>query len=275
VASIQHNPQVEVERLLGAVSQFVGSHPVAGREVSGPQHADPELFRDRPWVVCPTPASAPVAVDTVLGLVQLCGAVPVVLDAQTHDRLLARLSHVPQLVASALAATLVGLRRDEAALAGSGIRDTTRIADSDPALWAEIASANAVAVAAGLRAVAEPLAELAAALETGGDTAAAAVAALVSRGRDGRSLLPGKHGRTPTAWATVAVVIPDRPGALADLLTAVAAHEVNLEDLRVDHAPGQPLGFVELAVPPGDRDRLVTALRDAGWSASVGSDAAG
>jgi prephenate dehydrogenase len=274
VGGVQTRPQVEVESRLGRCDRFVGGHPIAGREVSGPQHADAGLFRDRPWVVCPTPASSGAAVDAVLELIGVCGAAPVLLDAATHDRVLATLSHVPQLVASALAASLRALPPAEAALAGSGVRDTTRLADSDPRMWAEIAAANSAEIAAGLRAVAMPLAELAATLEAGGAAAATAVEELVAAGRAGRALLPGKHGRARAALATVAVVIPDRPGALADLLATVAVHEVNLEDLRVEHAPGQPMGVVELAVDPGGRDALISALREAGWSATSGADAA-
>lgn len=274
VASVQTQPQREIEAVLGRSDRVVGGHPIAGREVSGAQHADSHLFRDRPWIVCPSADSGAAAVEAVLELARACGATPVILDSVTHDQVLSRLSHVPQLVASALAATLGAIPAEEVALAGSGIRDTTRLADSDPALWAEIASANASAVAEGLHDVAARLERVAAALAADASSGASAVAELVADGRRGRASLPGKHGRPAAALSTVVVVIPDRPGAMADLLGAVAANNVNLEDLRVEHSPGQPLGVVEIAVAPGERDRLLGALRDAGWSAVAGADAA-
>jgi prephenate dehydrogenase len=265
VCSVQTLPQQEVESALGTSGRFVGGHPIAGRELSGPVHASPDLFVERPWVVAPTPSSGPEAVDAVTALARACGARPVRLDAATHDALFARLSHVPQLVASALAASIVALAGEDAALAGTGLRDTTRLADSDPDLWADIITANAAPVAASLRAVADPLVKLAADLEHGGDPAAA-VRALLEQGRAGRAMLPGKHGGAPVEVRLVQVVVPDEPGTLARLLGDVAAESVNLEDLRVEHASGQPLGIAEIAVLPASYDILVEALQRRGWT---------
>ena len=274
VTSVQAQPLVEIERRLGKNDRVVGGHPVAGREQSGPEAAAGELFRDRAWVLCPAPYTAPDAVAAVEALARLCGARPTRMDATEHDELLARLSHVPQLVASGLAAAVSDLPADAVALAGSGLRDTTRLADSDVRLWAEIISANPVAVAQALRNVAGPLDALADVLSTADPAVAARhVTELLRRGQAGRAKLPGKHGQQPTTWATVSVVVPDRPGALAELLAAVAGHDVNLEDLRVDHAPGQPEGAAELAVAPGAQQRLADALRADGWSVSLGAGA--
>jgi prephenate dehydrogenase len=139
-------------------------------------------------------------------------------------------------------------------------------------LWAQIVAANAAPVAAALRTVAEPLLALATALDDGEGGAAAR--RLLEAGRRGRALLPGKHGRPATPRAVVEVVVPDRPGALAALLAAVAAQTVNLEDLRVDHAPGQPVGIAELVVEVDRRDQLAEALRGAGWEVSAGASEA-
>ena len=274
VASVQAQPLLEIENLGTDLQRFVGGHPIAGRERSGPEAAVPDLFRDRAWVVCPTDVTGSEAVADVESLAELCRARPVRMSPTDHDELLARLSHVPQLVASSLAAAVADLPSDLVALSGSGLRDTTRLADSDAQLWTEIVSANPAAVARALADVAESLAALTVVLEQGdGPAIGREVAALLARGQAGRAKLPGKHGQRPTAWATVSVVVPDRPGALAELLAAVASHEVNLEDLRVEHAPGQPEGAAELAVATDAQDRLVSALRADGWSVSIGADA--
>ena len=278
VCSVQVKPALEVEAADVDVTRFVGTHPVAGREVSGPSAADGQLFVDRPWVLCPSRHTSPDAVEAARALALDCRAWPVVVGPAEHDEILARLSHVPQLVASALAASLVELDPAAAALAGTGVRDTTRLADSPPQMWGEIAAANAKALAAALRDVAGPLTELAGVLDAAAngdaEVAAEAVSDLVRRGRAGRALLPGKHGRTAVALATVHCVIPDSPGALARMLTDIAAAGVNVEDLRVEHAPGQPVGTATLAVAPADGARLVGVLRDHGWSATPGSDEA-
>jgi prephenate dehydrogenase len=272
VCSVQSDPQAYVETADADVTRFVGSHPVAGREISGPAAADGGLFLDRPWAVCRAPGTADAAVTAIVGLARGCGATPVELSAAEHDRLFARLSHAPQLVASALAAAVADIDPAAAALAGTGLRDTTRLADSDPAMWGQIAAANAAAVAEAVRAVARPLLALADIVDSG-DPAAVdeAVLALMRRGRAGRALLPGKHGRPAEALATVLCVVPDSPGALARLLTDIAEVGVNVEDLRVEHAPGQPVGSAELAVAPSDRAALLRTLRERGWTVTEGA----
>ena len=268
VSSVQALPQREVEGSGGDLARFVGGHPIAGRELSGPVHASADLFVERPWVLTPTSASSPQAVEAVRSLARTCGARPVELEAAAHDALFAQLSHVPQVVASALAASIAAMSGSDAALAGTGLRDTTRLADSDPELWAEIITANPEPVAAGLRAVAEPLLRLADTLDRD-DDAGDAIRALLERGRVGRALLPGKHGGVPVEVRLVQVVIPDEPGALARLLGDVAAEKVNLEDLRVEHAPGQALGIAEISVLPAAYDRLADALARRGWTVTA------
>jgi prephenate dehydrogenase len=208
--------------------------------------------------------------------------------AADHDRAVALVSHVPQLVASALASRLVDAPDDDVALTGQALRDLTRIADSDPKLWAGIAMANAGAIGAELRALVEDLAAAARALgalqdlrlaegesidrQNGGLSTEAlpgtdSVADLVARGRAGRARLPGRHGGSPTRSTTVTVVVPDRPGELSRMLGQLAHAQVNVDDLVIDHAAGQPTGVVDVAVAPDAAERALTVLRAAGWSA--------
>lgn len=270
IGSVQAKIQGEVETQFPTIANFVGGHPVAGRETTGPAGADAGMFQGRPWAICPPTSAARGAVEAVLGLVRATGAVPVELPARAHDDLLARVSHVPQLVASALAAALAA-EPAAAALAGPGFRDMTRLADSPAPLWSEIVCANAPAVRAALNSLVEQLD----AVRRPGDPAevSGAVFDLVERGRAGRALLPGKHGRPARVWAGVLVVITDEPGSLATLFADIADIGANVEDLRLEHAPGQPRGVVELAVAPGDRDRLLAALTARGWSAVAGTEA--
>jgi prephenate dehydrogenase len=128
-------------------------------------------------------------------------------------------------------------------------------------------------VAEALRACIGPLDELAAALAhgagEGGDAGHDAALRLLRRGRAGRARLAGKHGQPAVRWETVSVVVPDEPGALARLLTDAAQAGVNVEDIRVDHSPGQPLGMVELDVAPSAAGRLATALGERQWTATA------
>jgi prephenate dehydrogenase len=271
VCSVQGQPRRDIEAFQVPTSRFLGSHPIAGRERSGPHHASSDLFREWPWIVCPAAGTDVDSVQIVEDLAVSCGALVSRMPESDHDALLARLSHVPQLLASALAGSLTGLDRAEVALAGTGLRDTSRLADSDPLLWTQIVDANRPAVADALRGVLGPLQELLAALdEDDGGLAEARVRALLDAGRAGRAMLSGKHGSVPVRWATVAVVVPDSPGRLARLLADAADCGVNVEYIRVDHAPGHPVGLVELDVRPGGQETLQLALEERGWTVTSG-----
>ena len=264
VASSKFNVLRDLETLEPhASTRFCGGHPIAGRERGGPGAAQPALFDNAAWVVCPAEGTSAAARADAEELARRCGARTAVLDATTHDAVLAAVSHVPQLVASALATRLAAAGPHAPGLAGQGFRDTTRLADSDPELWASIASANAGPIAAELRVLAGTFDDLAGRLEAGDGGAAAA---LVATGRASRALLPGKAAATRPSWARVGVVIADRPGELARLFGVAAASDVNVEDLTIEHAPDHPVGYVDIDVRPEQADRLMGALAAAGWA---------
>lgn len=266
---------------------------MAGRERSGAGAARADLFDGRPWVLTPTRATPESVVEVLRRLVIDCGALPVVVGASRHDEAVAVVSHVPQVVASLTAARLVDADAEALTLAGQGLRDMTRIADSDAGLWAEIFAANAGpvlsvldALAADLDTVRSELRELASRAtgdvgadlpsnpspdkdrERHGDMSihAPQTMALIERGNRGRARLPGKHGAARVEFSIVPVVVADRPGELARLLLASGAAGVNVEDVAIEHSPGQPVGLVELSVRPELAAQLAGALRSAGWS---------
>jgi prephenate dehydrogenase len=282
--SVKANLQREVESFPQLSGRFVGGHPVAGRERSGPDGARGDLFRGRPWVLTAQPEVAPWRLGHVVAAVRATGAVPVVWGAQPHDDAMAAVSHVPQVVASALAAGLLSEPPEVVELAGSGVRDTARIAGSDPTLWRAIVGANAGPVGERLRAVADELGAVAAELTAsaewrsadtstyrsedspGSGAGADPVADLLLRGREGYHRIPGKHGEVAVEYAVVPVVIPDEPGALARLFAAAGDAGVNVEDVSIEHSPGQPVGLVELSVEPAAAEVLRGGLARAGWS---------
>lgn len=274
VTSVQADVQAEVEASLPGVAGFCGGHPMAGREVSGPAGAAATLFLDRPWVVCPGPSTSAAAVADVRWLAEACGALPVVLPPEQHDRAVALVSHLPQVVASALAARLADPAVEPSALglAGPGLQDTSRIAGSDPGLWSQVLAANAGRVAPLVAEVAEDLRRLVgalAALAEGSSEAAEQalgdVTDLLQRGQQGRARLPVKPSGGARDLAGLAVRLPDRPGQLAGVLTTAAEAGVNVEDLRVEHLPGRPRGVLQLLVSQEQHEQARAALRAAGW----------
>jgi prephenate dehydrogenase len=135
VASSKAQPVSELEAMGADMSSYLGSHPVAGREHSGPAAAHADLFIGRPWVLTPVAASGDEAVADVRALIEACGANPFVMSPDDHDAALATVSHLPHLVASVLAAQLAERPESVLGLAGTGLADTTRIPSCGPRSW--------------------------------------------------------------------------------------------------------------------------------------------
>jgi prephenate dehydrogenase len=264
VGSIKTRPLAEVSSRVtpAELTRYVGSHPMAGSERSGPLAASAALFDGRPWAITPHADSAVAAVEVVADLVRLCGAVPVRLTPEEHDRAVARTSHVPQLLAVLMAARLVGAPADHLALSGQGVRDVTRIAGSDPALWQQIVSGNSAAVLDVLAEVSHHLETLIKAVATGErDT----LESLLAQGVAGTRAIPGKHGGPVRPTMSVFVSVPDHPGELARLFADAGASDVNIEDVHIDHDPGRPTGLVELVVDEQRAEHLLGSLESRGW----------
>jgi prephenate dehydrogenase len=262
VASVKQLPVTQARALGCDLTSFVPGHPLAGREKHGPAAARADLFLGRTWALCPAPETSEVAVATITTLVRTCGAVPVRADAAAHDRWVALVSHAPHLVAAAMAARLEAAPTEALDLAGQGLRDVTRIAAGDTGLWTQILAANAGPVAEVLAAVAADLAD-AARMLTDGDPKS--VATLLEVGQSGVGRIPGKHGGEPSEFTAVQVVIPDRPGELTRLFDAAGRAGVNIEDVRIEHTPGLPVGVAELSVRPAEAGPLLAALEAGGW----------
>lgn len=248
------------------LTRYVGTHPMTGREKSGPVAARGELFTSMPWVICPGPETGAGAITAAKNLAVDLGATITVLDPTEHDETVALISHVPQVMSSLLASRLQDTPLHHLSLAGQGLRDTTRIAGSDPGLWVQILSANARPVVRSLYEVREDIERLIATLEDpAADGARLDIAQLMAEGNAGQARIPGKHGGAPRAFATFTVAVDDTPGTIAKLLTEIGEIGVNLEDLRLEHSPGQPVGLVVASVDPNRREGLVDELQERGW----------
>lgn len=150
---------------------FVGGHPMAGREQSGPEAASIDLFRDATWAITPSPRANEDAVSTVLGLVEAMGAVPLYIDPAEHDQYAAAVSHLPLLASVALFRMVRDSQgwEDASLLAGPGFRDITRLASGDPTMSRDIMATNRDAVLHWLGRLQDELSTIRTALEGGGD----------------------------------------------------------------------------------------------------------
>jgi prephenate dehydrogenase len=261
VGSIKTAP-LDAVREHPRVHRYVGSHPMAGSERSGPLAAAADLFEGRPWAITPHPTADVDAVELVEELVALCGGAKVWLTPEEHDRAVARTSHVPHVLASLVAGRLAEAPEHHLALSGQGVRDVTRVAAGDPTLYGQIVSANAEAVLGLLGEVREQLDDVMRAV-AGGDRDR--LESVLRRGVDGTRAIPAKHGGPARPMRSVWVSVPDHPGELARLFADAVASQVNIEDVRIDHDPGRDVGLVELVVDETRAEHLLASLESRGW----------
>jgi prephenate dehydrogenase len=265
VASVKAAPLAALTATGADVSRYLGGHPMAGREQSGPMSGRADLFLGRPWVLAPHEATTDEQIAVVEALVLDLGATPVRLAAERHDAAVAVVSHAPQLIASLTAARLVDAPHEAIGLVGQGMRDVTRIAASDPALWVQIISANAAQIAPVLEDLRDDLdAVLLALADPTAPGAPSAIADALAAGNAGVGRIPGKHG-ADLLLASLIVLVDDTPGQIARLLTEIGELGVNLEDLRLEHSPGAQIGIVEVFVAPEAAAPLTADLAQRGW----------
>lgn len=265
VASVKLGPLEELRSRGVDLTHYIGSHPMAGRERGGAISARADIFTGRPWVVCrdgETPAADLALVeDLALDL----GAMPIEMTPEEHDRSVALVSHVPQVVASLLASRFTDAPDESLRLAGQGVRDTTRIAHSAPELWVQILGANAAPVVDVLDALAADLSSFAEALRHP-DAAGSrrTLADTIRRGNEGVERLPGKHGQH-RRFEPLVVMVDDTPGQLGRLFGDLGELGINIEDLRLEHSPGAQFGLAEISVVPGVLRAAVEGLEQRGW----------
>jgi prephenate dehydrogenase len=261
VCSVKVEPLEKVKASELPLRQFVGTHPMAGREVGGAESARADLFLSRSWIITPDAKTDPEAISKVKSLVQLLGATCVELDAASHDAAVARVSHLPQITATLLAGSLHGVAPEWLDLAGAGLRDTTRIAASDENLWKEIINSNSHEIKGLLTKLHN---EIGAMIDAVDDQEK--IAAIMRKGRDGRNLIPGKHGGKAREYTYVPIVIDDKPGQLGAIFNECAAMSVNVEDLVIEHSPGQLNALITLALSAEDAVKLSNHLSSIGWN---------
>ncbi|CAN5384549.1 prephenate dehydrogenase [soil metagenome] len=265
VASVKLAPLHELRAAGADVSRYVGTHPMAGAERGGPLSGRADLFLGRPWVVAAHDGISYQRGSVIDDLILDLGGSLVEMTPEAHDRSVALVSHVPQVISSLMARRLVDAPGAAVNLAGQGLRDVTRIAASDPELWVQILNANAAPVAGILNLFRDDLERLISTLEAPEAVGASRrLAEELAGGIAGVARIPGKHG-LDRRYSQLVVMVDDRPGELARLLTEIGEAEVNLEDLRLEHSPGAQIGFAEIAVLPERLGHLVRYLTARGW----------
>lgn len=249
--------------------RFIGGHPMAGSERHGMEAADAELFQGARWVLTPTAATDAASYRAVSEVAVELGASAVALAPEDHDRVIALVSHLPQLVASALVDRVIATEGRPAllGLAAAGFRDTTRIAAGDADMWLAVLRTNRLAILESLQGLARSWDELRRWLQEEDWDRLHGFLVRASAGRKELFLKPDVGGTTDT----LVMLIPDRPGVLAEVTTAAGELGANIEDLQIFHSTEGGRGRLEVIIQgQGPAAALTARLETLGYHVQRG-----
>jgi prephenate dehydrogenase len=260
------------KRQLASIAEprFVPGHPVAGGATGGPSRAAADLFDAATWFLTPTDASAPESVELVERFVASLGARAMRTDAAAHDRLLAVTSHLPHALANLLMLHVAAAAEEDdapLAFAGASLREMTRLAGANAAVWSDIFLGNADEIASALVGLRGSLDELEQALRRGDRASLEASIATAAAARE--RLESFAYDTEPAQLNRIRVRVPDRPGVLARITQILGAAQINLEDFELRHVSPEYGGVLVLLVAGADNaERARELLRREGFAAA-------
>jgi prephenate dehydrogenase len=254
---------------LGEDERFIGGHPLAGAETAGVENARADLFEGARWYLTPTERSSGILYDRLQRTIAGLGARPQAIEAEAHDRLMATVSHLPHVLANVLAGQAAAeLTRDSERLpeVGPSFRDATRVAGSNPSIWADIFAANGEAIAASIDDAIARLREARELIRSGESGAVAGWHA--AAGDDRRQLHEAELAGGPLR--ELRVVVANRPGTVAELALALGEAGVNIEDMALHPAADMKSGAISLWLSGEEQaERAASLVRELGHSATV------
>jgi prephenate dehydrogenase len=259
----------QIVAALGDDERFVGGHPLAGAETAGVDNARADLFEGARWYLTPTERTGGILYDRLQRAITGLGARPQAIEAEAHDRLMATVSHLPHVLANALAAQAAAeLTRDSERMpeVGPSFRDATRVAGSNPSIWGDIFVANGDAVAAAIDDVIARLGEARELIRSG--EAGAVAAWHAAAGADRRHLIETELAGGPLH--ELRVVVANRPGTVAELALVLGEAGVNIEDMALHPATDMRSGAISLWVASREQaERAADLVRELGHTATV------
>lgn len=262
LSSVKSDLQLKVKQLSGNTNKFISLHPMAGRELSGAEGARADLFDGRAWIAIENPEADERAKSIVSELIKICSGTAYWMSATEHDQVVANLSHLPQILSSALAAQLNSISEENLHTAGQGLRDVTRLAKSDAHLWTKILLNNNQSISVALLRFIADLSKLEKDLSSKNERN---IKSFLQSGIKGKNRIPGKHGAKDRDYSFLPIVIDDKPGQLAWIFNECAQVNVNVEDLSIEHSPGQETGLITLALSQTDCQKLSLHLIEQGF----------
>lgn len=257
--------------VVGAIDapNFVGGHPMAGSEHSGLEGVDPDLFNGATWVLTPSAVTSADAYVAVANVVTSLGAHIVNLEPEEHDRIVATISHVPHLAATALMTGAISSHSDRdivLRLAAGGFRDMTRIAAGNPELWADIVLENRSAIIDELERLGGQIDRMQDLVAKGDPDSLRNFLGIAAQARRD---LPIRAGRSAEELSFVRIPIPDRAGALGEVLGVFGKLRVNVEDLEIAHDLKGDRGVLQVTIAADSLERVRDAFKELGIRTSV------
>lgn len=257
------------KRALAAVEdpRFVAGHPLAGGATGGPGRASADLFDGAVWFLTPSPAVDASRVEAVEGFVAALGARTVRVDPDEHDRLLAVTSHLPHALANLLMRAVVRAGEGALGYAGASVREMTRVAGANAAIWADIFVDNGDLIAAALAELSAELNEVERAIRNGERDA---IEVWIGESAAARTrMLEYAYRTEATKLNRIRVRVPDKPGVLARITQTLGAAGINIEDFELRHVSPEYGGVLVILVSGGDNAELArTLLRRDGYAAA-------
>ena len=251
-------------------ARYIGGHPVCGSEARGPDHASAELFEGATWFLTPLTETEPERYRQLHGFVASLGAVPVAIDPDAHDRLLALTSHLPHALANIVLNHAGSLRvhgHEPLAAAGGSLRDMTRVAGANPRIWIDIFLDNAEELRSALGEHRRRVEELERALES---RDAGWLARWIGEAAGNRRTLLEEAFTDVGELQRVRVHVPDRPGVLSGITQALGAEQINIEDFELQHLSPDRGGTLSVLVAGEAEARRAADLLEAqGYSVIV------
>jgi prephenate dehydrogenase len=258
----------DVIAALGSEGRFIGGHPLAGAETSGVENARADLFEGARWYLTPTVGTIGLLYDRLQRAIAEMGARPQAIEAETHDRLMATISHLPHVVANVLvsqAATALSEEAEHLPEVGPSFRDATRVAGANPVIWGDIFAGNREAVAAEIDAAIARLEEAAELLRSGDREAV--LSWHEHAGKRRRELIEAEIAGGPLH--EVRVRVPNRPGIVAEVALELGRAGVNIEDMALYPAADMSSGAISLYVAGDEQSaRAEQLLRELGHDVS-------
>mgnify|MGYP001337599532 CR=1 FL=1 len=225
----------------GEGGRFIGGHPMAGTENSGYQASIPHLFENAYYLLVPLPSTPKNLLEAFASLIESIGALPIVMDAEVHDKIVGSVSHLPHVVAAALVNSVRQLNDPDhykEKLAAGGFRDITRIASSNPRMWTEISLANRHQLQSLISSMIQNLDQFLNWLREG---KAEEIQSFFSEAREFRQSLPTLQSLALLPYYDLYVDIEDRPGEIGEVTTILGRYQINIKNLRIINSrEGEP-----------------------------------